>query len=399
MRFIAAALVFFFHSFAVYPLTSQFAMANVDLLVGPAGYISVTFFFVLSGFVLTWAARSSDTTLAFWRRRFFKIYPTHLLTFLVAVLLVAVVSGTALVNAGETDNNGFSALLNVFLLQSWNHRLGIGSSWNGVAWSLSCEVLFYACFPFIIRLINKIRPERLWLWTILSAISVVSLPSFAKLLPTTLMFPQGYSDWQLWFVFHSPPTALLTFVFGMLMAKVVLAGRRLPLNIGGAIALAVFAYFACQVFPALYVFSAVTLIPLGLLVAAGAAADNAGQRTFLSSRLMVWLGNISFAFYMWHFLVLVYGHYWLGAGTHWGTWTAIGVMFVLFAVSLVLSWASFTFFERPIMKWFATSRRRRDLAAAGTTPTGDLEQVSASSEAPSLVTIGETTAVITTDAA
>jgi peptidoglycan/LPS O-acetylase OafA/YrhL len=366
MRFIAAALVFFFHSFAVYPLASQFAMANVGLLIGPAGFIGVTFFFVLSGFVLTWSARPSDTTLAFWRRRFFKIYPTHLLTFLVALLLVTVVSRTALVNAGETENNGFSAVLNLFLLQSWHHNLAIGTSWDGVAWSLSCEVLFYACFPFLLRLINKIRPERLWVWTILSAISVISLPSFAKLLPTTVMFPQGYSDWQLWFVFHSPPTQLLVFIFGMLMAKIVLTGQRLPLNLGGAIALTVFAYFVCQVFPALYVFNAVTVVPLGLLIAAGSVADIDGQPTFLGSKLMVWLGNISFAFYMWHFLVLVYGHNWLGAGTHWGMWTSLGVMFLLLAVTLVLSWATFTFFERPIMKWFATSRRRRHLADVGT---------------------------------
>ena len=95
MRFIAAALVFFFHSFAISPLASQFGMANAGLLIGPAGYIGVTFFFVLSGFVLTWSARRSDTTLAFWRRRFFKIYPTYLLTFLVALLLVGVVSSAA----------------------------------------------------------------------------------------------------------------------------------------------------------------------------------------------------------------------------------------------------------------------------------------------------------------
>jgi mycarose O-acyltransferase len=369
MRFIAAALVFSFHAFALFPLASQPAMARAGLLIGPAGFIGVTFFFVLSGFVLTWSARPSDTTLAFWRRRFFKISPTHLLTFLSALLLVTMVASAPLVNAGETDNNVYSGVLNLFLVQSWDHNLSISSSWNGVAWSLSCEALFYACFPFLLRLINKIRPERLWLWTVLSAISVISLPGFAKLLPTTVMFPQGYSDWQLWFVFHAPPTQMLVFIFGMLMAKIVLTGRRLPLNLGGAVALCVFAYFICHVVPALYAFNAVTLIPLGLVIAAGAVADIDGRRTFLGSRPMVWLGNISFAFYMWHFLVVVYGHDWLGAGPHWGTWTALAVKFILLAVTVVLSAVTFTYFERPIMKRFATSRRRRHLAGAGTNPT------------------------------
>jgi mycarose O-acyltransferase len=269
------------------------------------------------------------------------------------------------VRAGETDNNLYSAVLNLFLVQSWDHNLSISSSWNGVAWSLSCEALFYACFPFLLRLINKIRPERLWLWTIISAIAVISLPSFAKLLPTTVLFPQGYSDWQLWFVFHSPPTQLPVFIFGMLMAKIVITGRRLPLKLGGAVALCVLAYFIGHVVPVLYAFSAVTLVPLGLLIAAGAAADVDGQRTFLGSRPMVWLGNISFAFYMWHFLVVVYGHYWLGAGPQWNTWTALAVKLVLLAVTVALSAVTFTYFERPIMKRFANSRRQRDPVGAG----------------------------------
>lgn len=363
MRFIAAALVFLFHAFALFPLASETAMANVGLLVGPGGFIGVTFFFMLSGFVLTWSMRPGDTTPAFWRRRFFKIYPTHLLTFLVAVFLVSVVSGPALANVGET-NNGYSALMNVFLLQSWDHNLDISSSWNGVAWSLSCEAFFYACFPFLIKVIDKIRPERLWPWAAVSALAVISLPTFAKLLPTSVMFPQGYSDWQLWFVFHSPATQLLTFIFGMLLAKVVIHGRRLPLNLGGGIALSIFAYFVCQMFPPLYVFSAVTLVPIGLTIAAGAVADINRQQTFLGNKPMVWLGNVSFAFYMWHFLVIVYLHHWLGAGENWSTWTGLGFVGLETAVILVLSGLSFTYFERPIMRRFATSRRRQARAVA-----------------------------------
>jgi mycarose O-acyltransferase len=379
MRFIAAGLVFSFHTFALFPFASQSAQAIPDALFGQAGYIGVTFFFVLSGFVLTWAVRPGDTTLAFWRKRFFKIYPTNLLTFLVALFLLTVVSNTA--------NNGRNILLNLFLVQSWDNNLNVRISYNGVAWSLSCEALFYFCFPFLLKLINKIRPERLWLWAIISAASVISLPIFAKLLPPNQMFPEGYSQWQLWFVFHSPPTQMLVFIFGMLMAKIVIAGRRLPLKLGGAVALAVTAYFVTGVFPPLWQFSAVTVIPLGLLIAAGAVADVDRQKTFLGSRLMVWLGNISFAFYMWHYLVLVYGHHWLGAGQHWSTLTTIAVAILLLAVSLLLSWASFTFFERPIMQRFAAPRRKRDLADVGTIP-DSLEQLPASPEAPVLVTTG-----------
>jgi peptidoglycan/LPS O-acetylase OafA/YrhL len=76
---------------------------------------------------------------------------------------------------------------------------------------------------------------------------------------------------------------------------------------------------------------------------------------------MVWLGEISFAFYMWHNLVLTYGHQLLGAGKSWSTPTAIAVVILLFAATVLLSWATFRFIEQPIMKRFAVSRRKRDL--------------------------------------
>lgn len=365
MRFIAAALVFLSHSSLLYPFASAGAQTTLQtLFYGKAGFTGVTFFFVLSGFVLTWAVRPGDTAPTFWRRRFFKIYPNHLLTFVAASVLLAVVTKAAL--------NGWNGLLNLLLLQSWSPDLNVRTSFNVVAWSLSCEALFYFSFPFIIKLINKVRPERLWFWTILSAASVISLPSFAKLMPTGNQFPgQGYSDWQLWFVFHFPPGQLLTFVFGIFMAKTVLTGRRLPLKLGGAVGLAVGAYFVTTLFPPLYQFSAVMVVPLGLLIAAAATADINRQPTFVGSKLMVWLGNISFAFYMWHYMVLTYGHQLVGAGENWNTPTAIAVMILLFGTALVLSWATFTFVERPIMKRFATARRKRDLAVVTTGPTGD----------------------------
>ncbi|MGB3442476.1 MAG: acyltransferase [Actinophytocola sp.] len=360
-RFVAAVLVFLFHATVLFPFASPGAQKSATTLFATAGWTGVTFFFVLSGFVLTWAVRPGDTAPQFWRRRFFKIYPNHLLTFLAALILLTGVTKATI--------HGWDSVLNVLLLQSWDPDLSVRTGFNVVAWSLSCEALFYFCFPFLIRLVDKVRPERLWFWTILSAASVISLPTFAKLLPAGQQFPYGFSDWELWFVFHFPPTQMLTFVFGIFMAKIVLTGRRLPVSFGGAVALTVVAYFVTPLFGPLYQFSAVMLVPIGLLVATTAAADAGSQPMFLGSRKMVWLGDISFAFYMWHVLVITYGHHLLGAGENWSTSTAIAVMVLLFAATLALSWATFRFVERPLMRRFATSRRRRELAAvtAGST--------------------------------
>jgi peptidoglycan/LPS O-acetylase OafA/YrhL len=359
-RFVAACMVFCFHSFALFPLAAPGTEKIPDTLFG-AGYSGVTFFFALSGFVLAWSMRPTDTVPAFWRRRFFKIYPNHLLTFLASAVLLATVDKATL-DKGD-------GVLNLLLLQAWHPGLAHRNSYNPVSWSLSCEALFYFCFPLLNKLIDKVRPERLWYWTILSAASVICLPAVAGLLFDNPPFPQGYNAKPFWIVYQFPPTQMLTFIFGIFLAKLVLSGQRLPLRFGGAMALAVGAYFVMPLFPTLYQFGAVMVFPLGLVIAGAAVADIERQRTFLGSRWMVLLGDISFAFYLWHYLVLSYGHHYLGAGQHWSTPTALAVMLLLFAVTVLLSWLTFRFFELPILRRFGSSGRTRDRAVVvGTVP-------------------------------
>jgi mycarose O-acyltransferase len=363
MRFVAAGLVFLFHSLWQNFFVSPDAQKTTFSLFFQGGWAGVSFFFVLSGFVLTWAARPTDTPAKFWRRRFFKIYPNHLLTFIAAAILLSTVAGATL------DRK--AGILNVLLLQSWHTDLNIRTNFNPVAWSLSCEALFYLSFPFLYWAIKKIRPERLWFWTVVSAASVISIPSFAKLLPAAQPFPvTGFTTWEMWFASAFPPVRMLEFIFGIFMARIVLTGQKLPLKLGGAVALAVGSYFVAPLFGPNYRFAAVMLVPLGLLIAAGAVADVNKEKGVLSSKLMVWLGDISFAFYMWHYMVLTYGHRWLGQGESWSTPRAIFAMALLFAVTLALSAATFNFIERPIMQRFGTSRRKRNLAVVAQGPTG-----------------------------
>src|SRR4051812_31603838 len=161
MRFIAALCVFSFHALC----TTIFAADAFHMFPTPAGvalyawqgnWVGVSFFFILSGFVLTWSVRHHDTTRAFWRRRFFKIYPNHLLTLIAAAVLLGGVSKMAL--------DLMAAILNALLLHSFFPDMTIWTSYNSVSWSLSNEALFYLLFPAVFLLIKRIRPERLWLW-------------------------------------------------------------------------------------------------------------------------------------------------------------------------------------------------------------------------------------------
>jgi peptidoglycan/LPS O-acetylase OafA/YrhL len=88
MRFIAALMVFAFHVslegvFADKPVGDGYYTA-----VNKFGFAGVSFFFILSGFVLTWSARETDTARRFWRRRLVKIYPNHVVTWAAAAVLM-----------------------------------------------------------------------------------------------------------------------------------------------------------------------------------------------------------------------------------------------------------------------------------------------------------------------
>lgn len=362
MRFIAAAVVFLFHANLQGLFASPEAGGAFNAIASQGGWAGVGFFFILSGFVLTWAARPGDSTSRFWRRRFFKIYPNHLVTLIAAVLLITLVAKESI----ET----WRAIPNALLLQSWLSDLDTALSLNTVSWSLSAELLFYLSFPLLLRYISRIRPERLWFWAGGVVAVILLIPVVAGTMPPSEPMVPGVNAWptEFWFVYILPPARMMEFVFGIILARIVLTGRKVPLGLGGAMALSVLAYFLAPMFPGTYPIAAVMVLPMGLLIAAGAVADVQGHRTLLSSRGMVWLGEVSFAFYLWHLLVLIYGHQLIAGvdqpasfplpGAGYSTPVALAVLALLFGVSLLLAWATFTLVEQPVMRRFARSRRR-----------------------------------------
>lgn len=118
MRIFGALGVFLLHSLMLAdPLKPAVPMSffadrgiavPVAHLVGKAGFIGVSFFFVLSGFVLAWSARPRLDRRAFVRRRLVKIFPNHLALWIVTVALVpASVAGF------------WRPVSNLFLLHAW----------------------------------------------------------------------------------------------------------------------------------------------------------------------------------------------------------------------------------------------------------------------------------------
>src|SRR5215213_1109215 len=78
LRFFAAFVVFAFHSLRY----GEQSFGDALFLAGTTG---VSFFFVVSGFVMSWTARSDDTARRFYRRRFARIYPAYVVAWMLSL--------------------------------------------------------------------------------------------------------------------------------------------------------------------------------------------------------------------------------------------------------------------------------------------------------------------------
>ncbi|UKD58630.1 acyltransferase [Amycolatopsis sp. FU40] len=347
MRFIAAVLVFLTHVAAGKLFSDASLSGFLNDYLSRTGYLGVSFFFVLSGFILTWTARPDDTAARFYRRRLVKIYPNHFLTWLAGLLLM-VWAGTA-VTTGNT-------LPSMFLVQSWSPDFDVLMGTNGPSWSLACELLFYLSFPLLLPLLRKIPAARLWAAAAVVAAAVWLVPLISQLGPDSPVSPfQPVSWWKYWFTYFMPASRLFEFVMGIVMALIVQKGRWIGMRRTTAFLLLGVAYVLQVALPDSWGLVAPVVLPLGLAVAAGAVADTTGQRSVFATKTMVWLGEVSFAFYLVHILVFDYGP--IGLATHPGaeharaTPVSIGLIVLTFGLSLLFGWLLYSFVERPMMRF------------------------------------------------
>ncbi|MEH1125120.1 acyltransferase family protein [Micromonospora sp. CPCC 206061] len=329
LRFVAAFLVFGFHVHIEHIMAPGAVRTTMEWLFGQ-GAVGVSFFFVLSGFVLTWSARESDTATRFWRRRIAKIYPNHMATWLVA-LGVAVVTGAG---AGLAI-----ALPNLLLVQGWSPDIDVFFGLNTVSWSLACEAFFYALFPLLFAGLRRLPGRTLWPAATIALAAIWAVPLVAQLLP---------AEHRYWAIWIFPLARTPEFIAGMVLARIVREGRWPRLGVWPATALAVTAYVTSRWLPDDYRLVAGTAIPLALLVAAVGAADAAGRPTPWRSRRMIWLGEVSFAFYLVHQLALrliikV-------TGVEHSALAAVGITVGALALAVLGSWLLYRYVELPGMR-------------------------------------------------
>ncbi|MDO0939378.1 acyltransferase [Streptomyces sp. DG2A-72] len=353
LRFPAALLVFLFH--AALPLSDTRVFADDGLagrfyvLAAQSGGLGVTFFFILSGFILTWSAREGDLARAFWRRRYAKIVPAYLVSWFLALLLVDL-SATEVWQGAAT----------LFMVQSWIPDVTTNFAVNNPGWSLSTEAFFYLCFPALYVVAKRIPARRLkfWIAGTTAAIALTPLLTYTLIPIGTEVVPNepGDSANYFWFAYIFPPARLLDFVLGIFVARAVMTGRWRDIGMVWSGVLLAVSYAVASFTPLLYGLRVMCVVPAAMLIAAGALADTQGRRTVFSRRVATWLGEVSFAFYLVHYTVLTLVRELLGERML-STPVGIAVLIAEAAVSLLLAWAMYAWVERPVTRRWSRPRK------------------------------------------
>ena len=155
-RGIFSSLVVFFHmsTFSATPIINNQFIYNSDLFVD--------FFFVLSGFVMAYSYQTIATGAelsTFFKKRFFRLYPLHLIVLLAFVAIELskhFAAGYVQVNKIDNVSNNWSTFFsNLFLLNSVKLPGIDDVSWNIASWSISAEMIAYIVFGLIMLLIAK----------------------------------------------------------------------------------------------------------------------------------------------------------------------------------------------------------------------------------------------------
>lgn len=271
------------------------------------GYVGVTAFFVLSGFVLTWSWDDGRSRAGFYARRFARVWPLHALTFLAVVLFVEPVIGGGV---GGTRTSPGRAVAGLALVHGWVPRPVWYFAGNGPAWSLSSEAFFYALLPFLVPMLRRGGRRAGYL---VVAACVLELAVVPLLLRATT---SGTYDLLSLSVF--PLYRVGEFCVGVVIGWAVREGWRPAWSLPQAVLMVVVGYAAAAWFVGGLFFSSVrrdralgnlyadliVLLPVAALIAALAARDLGGRPTWLARPLPVLLGGASFAFYLVHVPVI-----------------------------------------------------------------------------------------------
>ena len=308
--------------------------------------IGVPIFFVLSGYLLfgPWvrAAQAGGAAPSLGRyawRRLRRIMPAYVLTVLGAFLLYHFHEAGP--NPGHT---WYGLLRNLTLTHIYTDGYMFSHIHQGLTqmWSLAVEVAFYAALPVIAYLVLTVLCRRRWR----PRLALFGLAVFALISPAWMVYvhtahnlPDGAKLWL--------PGYLAWFIGGMMLTVLAAMGVRCYWFV--ALPLVVVSYFIV----ATPVAGEPTTSPSGLaqaivkvffyaviatlVVAPPALGDSGAYERLLSSRPMVWLGEISYELFLVHLVMMELA---MTQVLHWQVYTgnAAALFVVTMALSVPVAW-------------------------------------------------------------
>jgi peptidoglycan/LPS O-acetylase OafA/YrhL len=352
LRFFAAMAIVIHHSSGYFFPTE--VLKRIPLAVG------VSFFFVLSGFILSYVYSETMKSVGpykFYTSRFARIWPAHIFTMLLVMILITSEQWVL-----GSPNGWLIGIMNASLLHSIVPVPAYYFSFNGVSWSISTEAFFYLAFPLLL-----VSMEKTWH---LKAIGLLVLgfgcTYFVEGLGLTY-YPRealtSYSGHGISYI--SPLGRIQEFFIGMLAFRVFLRVKDKK-YIGfksntffEVLSVCVVLLYTRQVLDWAYSLAGSNESPVGELIGNCAnglmfgfliicfAVNRGALSRFLSMRFFVLLGEISFSMYMLHQVVIRF----YGINKHMFDFIPDYLMFPLVLVFVVIAaYFMWRFVEIPAQK-------------------------------------------------
>ncbi len=342
LRTIAVVSVIIYHA--------EFTLGSIHLLKG--GFLGVDIFFVISGFLITSLImseyqRTGGFSIAnFYERRIRRLLPALLVVMLVSLPFAwSILFPTQLVEFSKSLIASLLFVSNFF----WHDVLGEYGTESALlkpflhTWSLAVEEQYYIIFPLIIVAIYQWHKN--YAIVLLTAGFMVSLE-----------FAEWATVEHASFSFYMLPSRFWELLAGALVANIlyfhpqkdndVLLNRTMPV-------IGLFLIFHSIIFTG---FGSthpgfITVIPvLGTVLIIWFANENDLVTKFLSSKLLVGIGLISYSLYLWHYPIFAFGRI---NNFNSSSFDKLGWILLTF----ILSIASYFLIEKPFRSKYTISRK------------------------------------------
>lgn len=270
--------------FALCIVCFHFAMHEFDQLT----FAGVTFFFMLSGFLVTF--RGNSIGKRFYSRRLGRIFPLHWLVLIAMIVLDVVIM--------HKFKYGWDLPLHVVLLQSWVPQPAVIYNYSIHSWFLSSLVFCVCLTPLLVKIFNRLSRQAGWIVILVMCAAIVAVNFIAS---------DDLNDY--FYVF--PVTRLVDYTLGIVLGmtmrdqhtyKHISTARATVIEV---IVLIIFAAFIAlhasgNILALKLGNSALWWVPMTLLIASCTFLNsNEGLvGKLLSLKPLLWLGTISFEIYL-----------------------------------------------------------------------------------------------------